>query len=385
MQRIETSRLWFGKKVENGFCYFIDRSNDELSAQRASSGGHVDDMKKLRVLALMDKDLVPPDSIDGLTDEEMAPWKMEYDVVAALHNLDHEVCTLGVKDDLAPIRKAIREWKPNIVFNIVEEFAGEAIYDQNIVSYLELHQMPYTGCSPRGMILARDKALSKQILSYHRIRVPKFVVFPRGRVVKRPRRLEFPLFVKSLNEEASLGISQASVVDNDEKLKERVTFIHKRVGTDAIAEQYIEGREFYVGIIGNHRLQVFPTWELLFTKMPDDVPRIATAKVKWDLKYQKKMGIKTKAAEDLSPGLAEYMAKLGKRIYRSLGLCGYARIDLRMTPDGHVYVLEANPNPQLAYGEDFAESANAAGLEYEALIQRILNLGLRRGRQYGRK
>jgi len=338
-------------------------------------------MKKLRILALMDKDLVPPDTIEGLTEEEIEPWKMEYDVVATLHNMGHEVYSLGVKDELGIIRTNIDEFKPHIVFNLLEEFAGEAIYDQNVVSYLELHRMPYTGCNPRGMMLARDKALSKQILSFHRIRVPNFAVFQRGRAIKRPRRLEFPLIVKSLNEEASLGISQASIVDDEDKLKERVLFVHERIGTDAIAEQYIEGRELYVGIIGNYRLQLFPAWELLFTKMPDDVPRIATAKVKWDLKYQKKMGIKTQAAKDLSPEIQQYIQKLCKRIYRYLGLSGYARMDLRMTPEDKLYVLEANPNPQLAYGEDFAESAEAAGLSYEALIQRIVNLGLRRGRE----
>ncbi|MHC4441850.1 MAG: D-alanine--D-alanine ligase family protein [Planctomycetota bacterium] len=338
-------------------------------------------MRKLRILALMDKDLVPPESIEGLSEEEVEPWKMEYDVTAALYNMGHEVRSLGVKDELGIIRKNIEEFKPHIVFNLLEEFAGEAVYDQNVVSYLELHRMPYTGCNPRGMMLARDKGLSKQILSYHRIRIPEFTVFPKGRTIRRPNRLEFPLIIKSLNEEASLGISQASVVDDDEKLKERVAFVHERIGTDAIAEQYIEGREFYVGILGNYRLQVLPVWELLFTKMPEDVPRIATAKVKWDLKYQKKMGIKTTAAKDLSPETQQYINKLCKRIFRYLRMSGYGRIDLRMTEEGRLYVLEANPNPQLAYGEDLAESAEAAGISYETLIQRIVNLGLRRSRE----
>jgi len=334
-------------------------------------------MRTLRILALMDKDLVPPDSIEGLTEEEIEPWKMEYDVTASLHNLGHEVHPLGVKDDLGIIGKTIEELKPHIVFNLLEEFAGQSVYDQNVVSYLELRRIPYTGCNPRGMMLARDKALSKQILSYHRIRVPEFAVFPRGRAIRRPRKLQFPLFVKSLIEEASLGISQASIVDDDDKLKERVLFVHESIGTDAIAEQYIEGREFYVGVLGNYRLQVFPVWELLFTKMPEDVPHIATAKVKWNLKYQKKMGIKTAAAKDLSPELQTHIVKMCKRIFRYLGMSGYGRIDLRMTEDGRLYVLEANPNPQLAYGEDLAESAEAAGIGYEDLIQRIVNLGLR--------
>jgi len=337
-------------------------------------------MRKLRVLVLMDKSLVPPDDIDGLTDEELAPFKTEYDVTAALYNLGHEYRKLGVSGDLGVIRQAAEEFKPHIIFNMLEEFDGEAVFDQHVVSYLELRRWPYTGCGPRGLLLSRDKALSKQILSYHRIRVPDFAVFPRGKVIRRPRRLPFPLFVKSMIEDASLGISQASLVHNDEALAERVRFVHDRIGTDAIAEQYIEGREFYVGVIGNRRLETFPIWELLFTKAPEDAPVIATAKVKWDQKYQQRMGVKTQAAVDLPVGMEARIVRLCKRIYRCLGLIGYARLDFRMTPEGKVYVLEANPNPQLAYGEDFAESAHAAGLEYEQLVQRILNLGLRRGR-----
>lgn len=337
-------------------------------------------MKKKRVLAIMHKDLVPPDSIEGLTEAELAPFKTEYDVITACRTLGHEVRLLGIQGDLSVLGKTIDEWKPHIVFNLLEEFDGEAVMDQNVVSYLELLKLPYTGCSPRGLILARDKGLSKKILSYHRIRVPAFAVFPRRKPVKRPSRLQFPLFVKSLIEEASLGIAQASVVDDDEKLKERVAFIHDRVGTDAIAEQYIEGRELYVSVLGNRRLEVFPIWELKFTKAGDDVPLIATAKVKFDLGYQRKLGVETSEAKDLAPEAVKGILRLCKRIYRNLGLKGYARIDMRMTAEGQVYVLEANPNPQLARGEDFAEAARAVNISYEQLIQRIISLGLGRAR-----
>ncbi len=336
-------------------------------------------MTKIRIMALMHADLVPPDTTEGLSDKEIAPWKTEFDVVATLREMGHEVLPLGVRDDLSVIRNTIKEWQPEITFNLLEEFDGISMYDQNVVSYLELMRIPYTGCSPRGLMLARDKALSKQILSYHRVRVPDFAVFPIGRTVRRPRRLRFPLFVKSLVEEASLGISRASLVEDDEKLRERVTFIHQRVGTDAIVEQYIEGRELYTGVVGNLRLQVFPIWELLFTQMPEDAPRIATRKVKWDFAYQKKWGIKSQEAEDLPEGMADKIRHISKRIYRLLGLNGYARMDMRLSNDGELFVLEANPNPQLAYGEDFAESAEKAGIDYPELLQRILNLGLRRG------
>ncbi|GMV97678.1 MAG: ATP-grasp domain-containing protein [Phycisphaerae bacterium] len=337
-------------------------------------------MRKLRVLALVHQDLVPPESIEGLSEEEVAPFKTEYDVVSTLRRIGHEVTSVGVGGDLRVIRSAIESTRADIVFNLLEEFDGQAVFDQHVVSYLELLRMPYTGCGPRGLMLARDKALAKKILSYHRIRVPDFVVYPRGAAVRRPKRLAFPLFVKSLVEEASLGIAQASLVNDDEALRERVAFIHERIATDALVEQYIDGRELYVGVIGNARLQVLPVWELLFTKAPEDMPRIATAKAKWDPKYQKRWGIVSQKARDLPEGMSEKIAALAKRIYRSLGLTGYARIDLRMTPGGELHVLEANPNPQLAFGEDLADSARAVGLSYEDLLQRILNLGLSRAR-----
>jgi len=334
-------------------------------------------MKPRRVLVLMHEDLVPPESIEGLSDEEIAEWKTEYDVVAGLTNLGHDVRPLGVSSDLGVIRQSIVRWKPHIAFNLLEEFHGVAVYDQHVASFLELMKKPYTGCNPRGLLLSHDKALSKKILTYHRIAVPDFIVFPLRARVRRPRRLNFPLLVKSATEEASLGISQASIVYNDEKLLDRVAFVHDQLRTDALVEEYIDGRELYVGVLGNKRLETFPIWEMLFTKMPEDVAHIATAKVKWDHKYQAKHGILTEEAKNLPAGLENELPRLCKRIYRVLGMSGYARMDFRLSAEGKVYVLEANPNPNLAYGEDFAESAERAGIPYEQLLQRILNLGFR--------
>lgn len=335
-------------------------------------------MRKLRILVLVHKDCVPPAAPAPSVDLARAPWKTEYDVVTALRDLGHEAHAVGVAGDLMVIRKAIEELKPHVAFNLLEEFDGVATFDHHVVSFLELMRLPYSGCNPRGLMLARDKALSKQLLAFHRIPIPGFAVFPVGGKVRRPKRLDFPLFVKSLWEEASLGISRASMVENAEQLTERVAFIHEQIGTDAIVERYIEGRELYVGVLGNQRLRVLPIWELLASKLPEDAPLIATAKLKWDLDYQKKVGVETRAARNLPTGTAEHAARLCKRVYRALRLSGYARIDLRLDPDGRLYVLEANPNPQLAYGEDFAESAHAAGIAYEDLLQRIVNLGLRR-------
>ena len=333
-------------------------------------------MRKLRVLALMHDYLVPPEDTSG-ADLETVKWKTEYDVTSTLRDIGHEVQPLGVKDDLGAIRAAVTDWKPHIVFNLLEAFHEIGVFDQHVASYLELLRVAYTGCNPRGLMLARDKALSKMLLAYHRIPMPEFAVFRAGRAVKRPKRLRFPVIVKSLTQEASIGISQASVVEDDEKLVERVKFIHQTIGTDAIVERYIDGRELYVGILGNLRLQVFPVWELRFTKMPEDIRRIATSSVKWSRKYQDKHGIKAGPATDLPDDLRDRIRHICKRVYRALELSGYARIDLRVEPDGRVYVLEANANPQIAYGEDFAESAEHAGVSYEDLLTRIINAGLR--------
>jgi D-alanine-D-alanine ligase len=226
-------------------------------------------------------------------------------------------------------------------------------------------------------MLARDKALSKQLLAYHRISVPDSVVYLRGRKVRRPKRLGFPLIVKSVTQEASIGISQASVVEDDQRLQDRVRFIHQSIGTDAIVERYIDGRELYVGVLGNQRLQVLPVWELVFANMPQEARPIATERVKWNVKYQQKCGISSAEAKDLDTGTTAAIQHLCKRVYRILQLSGYARIDLRLDAAGKVYVLEANPNPQLAYGEDFAASAESVGITYHDLLQRIINLGLR--------
>lgn len=332
---------------------------------------------KLRILALVHQHLVPPDTLPDGVDPVTAEWRTEYDVVSTLRALGHDVRPLGVHDDLGDIRRMCEEWKPHIAFNLLEAFNDVTIFDQNVVSFLELLKLSYTGCNPRGLLLARDKSLSKKLLSYHRIPVPESEVFRIGRRVHRPKRLAFPLMVKSLTQEASIGISQASVVDSDEKLKDRVAFIHESIGTAAIVEQYIDGRELYVGVLGNQKLQALPVWELFFTNMPPEARRIATDRVKWSVKYQKKYGIDSGAAHELAPATIEAVQHVCKRTFRALELSGYARIDLRLDAEGHPWVIEANPNPQIAKGEDFAASGEAAGLSYDSLIQRIVNLGLR--------
>lgn len=329
-----------------------------------------------RVLVLMHESLVPPESIRGMTDKEIAPFKTEFDVTATLREMGHDVLPLGVASDLGVLRNAMDRFNPHITFNLLEEFHGVAVYDQHVVSYLELLKRRYTGCSPRGLMLAHDKSLSKQVLTYHRIPVPEFAVYPMNRKFRMLKRLEFPLLVKSLTAEGSVGIAQASLVHDADQLRERTRFVHESLGTDAIAERFIPGREFYVGVMGNQRLRTLPIWELRFTKPAGDAPLIATSKVKWDYDYQKKRGIRYGAAQDLSPAVTERIQRVCRRTYKVLNLSGYARIDLRLTDEGKLFVLEANPNPDLSYGGEFAESAETAGLSYEEILERIMQLGL---------
>jgi D-alanine-D-alanine ligase len=333
-------------------------------------------MQKLRVLLLMHHYLVPPENI-GDQDPVAAPWRTEYDVLTTIRELGHDVLPLGVQDELGVIRQAKEDFKPHIVFNLLEGFHEIGTFDQNVVAYLELLRLSYTGCNPRGMFLARDKALSKKLLQYHRVPVPDFMMVSRGRKPKLAKGLAFPVIVKSLTQESSIGISQASVVEDAAKLVERVQFIHDSIGTDAIVEQFVEGRELYCGLLGNQRAQVLPVWEMTFDKMPESQHRIATERVKWSAKYQQKMGIATGEAKSLPKDVADRVQHISKRAYKVLEQTGYSRVDLRLDESGRIYVLEANPNPQIARGEDFAESAALAGLSYQALIQRILTTGLR--------
>lgn len=334
-------------------------------------------MRRLRVVVLTHEDLVPPESVEGLSEKEIQSFKREHGVVQGLRELGHEVVVLGVSNDLMPIRRLVEEWQPHIVFNLLMEFQDVGAYQVHVASYLELLNVPYTGCNPAGILLTRDKPLAKKILRYHRIPTPAFAVFPRGQKVRLPRFLHFPLFVKPVEEEASYGIAQASIVNDLERAQERVAFVHEKVGMDAIAEEYIDGRELTISVLGNQRLATFPVWEMFFENLSPGTAPIATARVKWDLEYQRRLGIKVGPADALPEETERRIARLAKRIFRVLNLSGYARLDLRLGADGRVFVIEVNATPDITYDEDFAQSAQEAGLPYPQLLQRILALGLR--------
>ncbi len=333
--------------------------------------------KKLKVLALFDA--IAPTKIDQDLSAELktSDWKTEANVLAALDELGYPTEHLAIFDDLDLLRQKLESFSPDVLFNLADQFKNNRGFDQNIVSLLEMQGVPFTGCGATGLVLCKHKGISKKILSYHRIHTPSFVVIPRGQRIARPRQLKFPLLVKPVKEEASLGIAQASFVETDEQFRERVNFIHEKHDGDVIAEEYIAGRELYVSVLGNIKLTVFPIRELVFREVPPDEPKIATYRAKWDEEYRKRWGLENQFAEDLEPALVARIERTCKRIYRLLTIDGYARIDLRLTATNEIYFIEANPNPILAQDEDFALSADKAGLRYPQLIERIIRNGLK--------
>ena len=332
--------------------------------------------KKLKVLVLSDG--TRPTAVDQDLSKELktSEWKTEANVMAALESLGHTAEHLALYDDVDLLRQKTETFAPDVLFNLVEQFNNNPAFDQNIVSFFEMQGLPFTGCGSTGMTLCKHKGTSKKILHYHRIHVPNFVVIPRGQRIARPKQLKFPVLIKPVKEEASYGISRASFVETDEQFRERVTFIHDKYQSAAIAEEYIDGRELYVSIMGNVRLTVFPIRELVFKEVPPNEPKIATFKAKWDEEYRKRWGLKNRFANGFDPALVASIEATCKRIYRLLTIDGYARIDLRLTPENRLYFIEANPNPHLAEDEDFAMSANKAGFNYPQLIDRIIRQGM---------
>jgi len=294
-------------------------------------------------------------------------------VLACLQRLGHEVETLAVFNDVVPIIERLKTFAPDVVFNLTESFHSNRAHEPNIPALLELMKARYTGARPDGLMLCKDKALAKKVLAYHRVRVPHFVISTETRPLKRLRRFVFPAFVKPVSEESSEGVSKASFARSEEEALERARFIQEKFHCDALIEEYIEGRELYLSVLGNRKLTVFPPREIFFDQVPDDEPKFATFKAKWDDTYRKKWGIQNGPARELPAGLEEKLTRLARKVYRVLKIQGLGRIDVRLTGPGEIVTIEANPNPSLAREDDFAQSAAAGGLDYDALIQKILD------------
>jgi len=330
----------------------------------------------MRVLVMTHEEFEPPDSPNA-AGREASPWKTEYDLFRVLGELGHRPRVLAAARDVTAIRTVIGTWRPDVVFNLLEEFRGEGMYVPYLLGYLQLLGVPFTGTNPAGLLLTDNKPLTKKVLRYHRIPVPDFALFPRGSRVRRPERLRFPLIVKSGTLHGSVGIAQKSVVESDASLEERVRHVHETLGTEAIVEEFIDGRELYVGVLGNRRLETMPIWEMHFDKLAPGAHAIATERVKWDVDYQVKRGIVVGPARKLPDGVERTLLRLSRRVFKILDLNGYARLDFRLRPDGRLYLLEANPNPDLAHDHDFAVSARDGGFPYDKLVTRILSLALR--------
>jgi D-alanine-D-alanine ligase len=335
-------------------------------------------LRRLRVIVLCHEDLVPPARLAGLPPGARDAVRTEWDVVRALRRAGHGVRVVGVSDDLEPIRRAARAFRPHAAFNLLMEFRDQGRLQAHVVAYLELLGIPVTGPDARGILLSRDKALAKTLFLRHGLPTPAFAVFPRRGPAERLAGLRYPLIVKSRDEEASLGIAQASLVRDERRLRERVAFVHRRLGSDAIAEEYVDGRELTVGVIGNARARALPVRELAFRNLPAGSAPIATVRAKFDDAYRRRAGIRSGPARGLAPRVRAEIARLAVSAYRALGLSGYARIDLRLPGDGGPRLIEANATPDVAAAEDFAASARAAGIPYPRLLERILRLAITR-------
>jgi D-alanine-D-alanine ligase len=304
---------------------------------------------------------------------EVAAWKhdepeMEYQIADALRVRGHDVILVGVRNDLQYLVQSLDEFQPDLVFNAVEAFHGNAGLEYMIPAMLEAEGFHYTGAPPLALLVSRNKAMSKKVLAYHGIRVPGFVTC-------RPETLRFPLIVKPLQSDASAGIAQASVVQDASALLERVTMIHDRFDQPAIAEEFVDGRELYVSLIGNgDRVDILPITEMVFDKRrtrPEE--RIATQFAKWDEDYRARKGIRNVFARPLARATRKRIEEICRTAFRALWLRDYARLDIRLAPDGEVWFLEANANPFISYGHDMANAADKAGMDYYAFIQRLVD------------
>lgn len=330
--------------------------------------------RPLDVLVVFDLGGPPPADHDYTEQLKDDTFETERSVVESLRRLGHGVRLHGLFDDIHDLIGTLQRRPPDLVFNLCEAFDRDRRHEPNVVALFELMKVRFTGAGPKALRICKDKGLTKTILSYHRIPIPRFVVSRRSRPIQSLKKFAYPAFIKPLGLEASEGIAQMSFVDSEKDGLERVRFVHDSLGVDAIVEEYVDGRELYVSILGNHHLKVFPPRELFFDQIPPDEPRFVTFKAKWDDAYRKRWGIHSAPARDIPAATLADLNDMCRRVYRHFEINGYARIDLRLNGRGEPVFLEANPNPSLSSAEDFAQSARAGGIEYDELIARILHL-----------
>jgi D-alanine-D-alanine ligase len=306
----------------------------------------------------------------------------EYDpvvpqVARTLRRLGHRVSILGVHGDVKRLIAGLSRRRPDLVFNLMEMFGDNVFGDIPVTGLLDLLGLRYTGSGPGELYLSQDKGLTKKLLAFEDILYPRFAVFSREAAFETGGNLRMPLFVKPLRSDASLGIGGKSLVHDAVALMEQVTAIRKELNDNALAEEYIEGREFYVGVLGNTQPKALPPVEIDFTGFPEGVPKVMDSKAKWDERSKEYKGTRSVMAQ-LPDELRARLQKVAVDAYRALRVRDYGRVDLRLTDTGDIYVLEVNASCYLERSSEFAMSAAAAGLDYPRLIEQIVNFALER-------
>ncbi len=312
---------------------------------------------------------------DGENSKEYDPVVRQ--VARTLRKLGHRVSVLGVHGDVKRLIAGLSRRKPDLVFNLMEMFGDNVFGDIPVTGLLDLLGVDYTGSGPGELYLSQDKGLTKRLLAFEEILYPRFAVFSRETGFETGGNLRMPLFVKPLRSDASLGIGGKSLVQDWTGLMERVSAIRKELDDAALAEEFIDGREFYVGVIGNSQPKALPPVEIDFTGFPEGVPKVMDSKAKWDERSKEYKGTRSVLAQ-LPDELRARLQKVAVDAYRALRVRDYGRVDLRLTDTGDIYVLEVNASCYLEKDSEFAMAAGAAGLDYPRLIERIVDLALAR-------
>lgn len=336
---------------------------------------------KLKIAVLYDvwgeEEAQEPDAADAGRKRKEKEDREE--IFEALGKLGHEP-SYHVLDGRPQSLYGLGKCGADLIFNLTESYAGDDTKEMNVAAYMDLLGIPYTGAGPHAHFLAQDKATAKKMFAFHGIRTPYFATAYRGNI-DHAHDVNFPLIVKPQSEDGSIGIDAEAVVTGVKELMERVEYVQNEFDSPALIEEYIEGREIYAAILGSYeRTEVLPLVELDLSKLPEGTPRIASRDVKFEKDSPAYKLTKSKIAEDLDEQTVQMLSETALSAYRAVKLRDYGRIDMRLTPAGDVYVIEANPNPWLSSKHEFAMAAKKSGRSYTQLIEQIVGMALERGR-----
>ena len=320
---------------------------------------------KITILGSLESD--DPKSYDVVVDQ----------VASALRKRKHRVSIFGVHDDLRKFVSGFSRRKPDLVFNLAETFGESLNGDSGVAAVLDLLGIHYTGCGPGELYLRQDKGLAKKVLAFDGVQYPHFAIFGKDSDLESAGKLHMPLFVKPLTADASIGIDGESLVRDAISMMKRIVMIHEKVGDSALVEEYIEGREFYIGVLGNREPIAFPPVEMDFSGLPEGLPHVAGTKAKWKKNSVEYKGTKSILA-DIPDELRAKLQKAALNAYRALRVRDYGRVDLRLTDTGEIYVIEVNASCYLEAESEFAMGAKAMGIEFPELVQRIVDLAVER-------